>query len=288
MTHTPTPPPSPGKPDLPSHSDPQSSATDFSTLSGAGRCTLVGAGPGDPELLTLKALKAIQAATLLLVDDLVSDAIVALATPGARVVHVGKRGGCQSTPQAFIEKLAIMAVHEGETVVRLKGGDPFVFGRGGEELEHLQAAGIRVDVVNGITAGLAAATSLGVPLTHREHAHGVVFITGHAKPGDSGTDWRALAATAHSARLTLVIYMGVSGARRIQDELLSGLPAHTPVAIIQNASLATQRQAVCTLGELQRTLEREDLASPSVIVVGDVLQGLLALQQPVSQQSLRA
>jgi uroporphyrin-III C-methyltransferase len=283
MTHTPTPPPSPGKPDLPTHSDRQLSATDFSALSGAGRCTLVGAGPGDPELLTLKALKAIQAATLLLVDDLVSDAIVALATPGARVVHVGKRGGCQSTPQAFIEKLTIMAVREGETVVRLKGGDPFVFGRGGEEMEHLQAAGIQVDIVNGITAGLAAATSLGVPLTHR-----VVFITGHAKPGDTGTDWRALAATAHSARLTLVIYMGVSGARRIQDELLSGLPAHTPVAVIQNASLPSQRQAVCTLGELQCTLEREDLTSPSVIVVGDVLQGLLALQQPLSQQSLRA
>ncbi|MBA3059741.1 MAG: uroporphyrinogen-III C-methyltransferase [Gammaproteobacteria bacterium] len=259
-----------------------------STLARAGRCTLVGAGPGDPELLTLKALKAIQAATLLLVDDLVSDAIVALAAPGARVVHVGKRGGCQSTPQAFIEKLTVMAVQEGETVVRLKGGDPFVFGRGGEETEHLRAAGIQVEVVNGITAGLAAVTSLGVPLTHRDHAHGVVFITGHAKPGDSGTDWRALAATAHSARLTLVIYMGISGARHIQDELLCGLPAHTPVAVIQNASLPQQRQAVCTLGELQPTLEREHLSSPSVIVVGDVLQGLLALQQPLSQQALRA
>ncbi len=288
MTHTTTPQAGPGKRDLPTHSDRQLSATDFSALSGAGRCTLVGAGPGDPELLTLKALKAIQAATLLLVDDLVSDAIVALAAPGARVVHVGKRGGCQSTPQAFIEKLTIMAVREGETVVRLKGGDPFVFGRGGEETEHLRAAGIQVEVVNGITAGLAAVTSLGVPLTHRDHAHGVVFITGHAKPGDSGIDWRALAATAHSARLTLVIYMGVSGARHIQDELLCGLPAHTPVAVIQNASLPQQRQAICTLGELQQTLEREQLSSPSVIVVGNVLQGLLALQQPLSRQSRRA
>ena len=288
MTHTTTPPPGPGQHPLPAHAQHSLPARGISALSGAGRCTLVGAGPGDPELLTIKALKAIQAATLLLVDDLVSDAIVALALPGAHIVHVGKRGGCQSTPQAFIEKLTIMAVHEGETVVRLKGGDPFVFGRGGEETEHLRAAGIQVEVVNGITAGLAAATSLGVPLTHREHAHGVVFITGHAKPGDSGTDWRALAATAHSARLTLVIYMGVSGARHIQDELLSGLPAHTPVAVIQNASLPQQRHAVCTLGELQSTLEREKLASPSVIVVGDVLQGLLALRQPLSQQSLRA
>ena len=245
-----------------------------------GSCTLVGAGPGDPELLTIKALKAIQRATMLLVDDLVSDAIVALASPTARVIHVGKRGGCKSTPQAFIEKLTIMAVREGEIVVRLKGGDPFVFGRGGEEVAHLRAAGITVNVVNGITAGLAAMTSLGVPLTHREHAHGVVFVTGHAKPGDAGTDWKALAATAHSARLTLVIYMGVSGAKSIQDQLLTGLPAGTPVATIQNATLAHQRHAVCTLGELHTTIAQHQLASPSVIVVGDVLQGLLALQQP--------
>ncbi|MEP6965239.1 MAG: uroporphyrinogen-III C-methyltransferase, partial [Polaromonas sp.] len=206
-----------------------------------GKVTLVGAGPGDPELLTLKALKAIQQATVLFVDDLVNDEIVAFAAPGARVVYVGKRGGCKSTPQTFIEKLMLTAAREGENVVRLKGGDPFIFGRGGEEVEHLQAAGITVEVVNGITSGLAAVTSLGVPLTHRQHAHGVVFVTGHAKPGDSGTDWRALAATAHSARLTLVIYMGVSGAERIQNELLVGLPAATPVAVIQNASLPGQR-----------------------------------------------
>jgi len=249
------------------------------SMSSQGSCTLVGAGPGDPELLTIKAVKAIQVATVLLVDDLVSEAIVALASPTARIIHVGKRGGCKSTPQAFIEKLILMAVREGETVVRLKGGDPFVFGRGGEEVEHLQAAGVRVTVVNGITAGLAAVTSLGVPLTHREHAHGVVFITGHAKPGSMGTDWKVLAATAHSARLTLVIYMGVSGAHSIQDQLLTGLPADTPVAIIQNASLTSQRHAVCTLAELQRTITREKLMSPSVIVVGDVLQGTLALQQ---------
>jgi uroporphyrin-III C-methyltransferase len=242
-----------------------------------GTCTLVGAGPGDPELLTLKALKAIQDATLLLVDDLVSDAIVAFAAPSARVVYVGKRGGCQSTPQAFIEKLMVSAVQDGERVVRLKGGDPFIFGRGGEEMAHLEAAGITVGVVNGITAGLAAVTALGVPLTHREHAHGVVFVTGHAKPGDAGTDWPALAATARQARLTLVIYMGVSSAARIQQALLQGLPSQTPVAIIQHASLPEQRHAVCTLAELHYTLTAAQLGSPSVIVVGDVLQGLLAL-----------
>lgn len=246
-----------------------------------GKVTLVGAGPGDPELLTLKALKAIQRATVLLVDDLVSDEIVAFAQPGARIVYVGKRGGCKSTPQAFIEKLMLMAAREGEDVVRLKGGDPFIFGRGGEEVEHLREAGIEVDVVNGITSGLAAVTSLGVPLTHRQHAHGVVFVTGHAKPGDSGTDWRALAATAHSARLTLVIYMGVSGAERIQDELLSGLPAATPVAVIQNASLATQRHITTTLGALGAAIREAGMASPSVIVVGDVISGVaLAAAHP--------
>ncbi len=244
-----------------------------------GTCTLVGAGPGDPELLTLKALKAIQAATVLLVDDLVSDEVIAHAAPTARIVHVGKRGGCKSTPQAFIEKLMVMAVNEGEKVVRLKGGDPFIFGRGGEEVEHLRAAGIEVTVINGITAGLAGMTLLGTPLTHREHAHGVIFVTGHAKPGDAGTDWRQLAATARAAKLTLVIYMGVSSAQHIQDELLTGLPASTPVVVIQHVSLPCQRHALTTLGELHATIEREQLGSPSVIVIGDVVSGVAAATQ---------
>jgi uroporphyrin-III C-methyltransferase len=239
-----------------------------------GKVTLVGAGPGDPELLTLKALKAIQAATVLLVDDLVSPEVVAHAAPSARIVYVGKRGGCKSTPQAFIEKLMLMAAREGETVVRLKGGDPFIFGRGGEEMEHLRAAGVAVEIVNGITSGLAAATSLGVPLTHRDHAQGVIFLTGHAQKGASLPDWRMLAATAREARLTLVIYMGVSSAAHIQQDLLTGLPATTPVAIVQRASQPDQRHAVTTLGELAATIAAEGLASPSVIVVGDVVRGV--------------
>ena len=242
-----------------------------------GKCALVGAGPGDPELLTLKALKAIQNATVLFVDDLVNPEIVAFANPAARIIYVGKRGGCKSTPQAFIEKLIIMAVKEGDNVVRLKGGDPFIFGRGGEEIEALQAAGIEVTVVNGITSGLAALTSLNVPLTHRDTAHGVVFVTGHAKPGDAGCDWALLATTAAKAKLTLVIYMGVSSSQHIQTELLQGLAASTPVAIIQNASLPNQRHAVCTLDTLRKTIEGDHLQSPSVIVVGDVLQGLAAV-----------
>jgi uroporphyrin-III C-methyltransferase len=255
---------------------PTSSGADRPHLGTGGQCTLVGAGPGDPELLTLKALKAIQAATVLLVDDLVSDAIVAHASPTARIVYVGKRGGCKSTPQAFIEKLMLMAVNEGENVVRLKGGDPFIFGRGGEEVEHLRTAGVPVTVINGITSGLAGLTSLGAPLTHRDYAHGVVFVTGHAKPGDTGTDWPTLARTARDAKLTLVIYMGVSGSASIEQQLLTGLPAETPVAIIQHATLPQQRHAVTTLDQLHTTIVREGLGSPSIIVVGDVVQGVAA------------
>ena len=249
------------------------------TASASGTCTLVGAGPGDPELLTLKAVKAIQAATVLLVDDLVNDEILKHASPYARIVHVGKRGGCKSTPQAFIGKLMENAVNEGETVVRLKGGDPFIFGRGGEEVEQLREVGIEVTVLNGITSGLAAISSLGAPLTHREHAHGVVFVTGHAKAGDSGTDWRQLAATARDAKLTLVIYMGVSGADNIQNELLTGLPAETPVAIIENATLPQQRQALTRLDCLTLTLRETGLTSPSILVVGNVVQACAQIFQ---------
>ena len=239
-----------------------------------GTCTLVGAGPGDPELLTLKALKAIKASTVLLVDDLVSADIVTLAPPGARILHVGKRGGCRSTPQTFIEQLMISEVRRGEHVVRLKGGDPFVFGRGGEEVERLRDAGIQVRVVNGITAGLAAASSLQLPLTHREHAHGVVFVTGHTKLGDQGVDWSTLAATAYSAKLTLVIYMGVSNISQIRQELLTGLPANTAVTVIQNVSLPTQKHLVSTLDSVANDIARTRLCSPAIIVVGEVNSAL--------------
>jgi len=264
----------------------RSSFMSISNLS-PGLVTLVGAGPGDPELLTLKAVKSIQAATVLLVDDLVNDEVLLHANPHARIVHVGKRGGCASTPQSFIEKLMISEAQRGEQVVRLKGGDPFIFGRGGEEVEALEAAGIRVQVVNGITSGLAAMGSINVPLTHREHAHGVVFVTGHAKPGDTGTDWRALAKTAAQAKLTLVIYMGVSGAARIQAELLHGLAQNTSVAIIQNASLSNERHVACTLDHLHETLIKERLGSPSVIVIGQVLTAF-ANQLALEAQTMAA
>ncbi|WP_415205656.1 uroporphyrinogen-III C-methyltransferase [Pseudorhodoferax sp.] len=252
------------------------------TPSPRGSCTLVGAGPGDPELLTIKAVKAIRAATVLLVDDLVHDDVLAWARPDARIVHVGKRGGCKSTPQAFIEKLMIAAVREGEQVVRLKGGDPFIFGRGGEEVEHLRAAGIDCQVVNGITAGLAAVTALGVPLTHRDHAHGVVFMTGHAKPGHQPTDWPLVGASVRTLGLTLVVYMGIGRVADLQQGLLQSLPATTPVAVVKNASLAHQQHCVTTLAALQHAIVRNELGSPAVIVVGDVVRGVQCLSSASS------
>ena len=243
------------------------------------RCALVGAGPGDPELLTLKAVRAIRAATVLLVDDLVSDGVLRFARKSARIVHVGKRGGCTSTPQAFIERLMITEARNGERVVRLKGGDPFVFGRGGEEAQALRAHGIEVDVVNGITSGLAAATALGVPLTHRDHAHGVVFVTGHSRRDGAPLDWATLGAAAAQG-LTLVVYMGVAQAAALQAGLLRALPASTPLAVVQHASLPQQRQVLASLGTLCETLARERLGSPAIIIVGDVLRGALAVAMP--------
>ncbi|MEY4442914.1 MAG: hypothetical protein RL442_1914, partial [Pseudomonadota bacterium] len=193
---------------------------------------LVGAGPGDPELLTIKAVKALQQASVILVDDLVSPQVLdAYANPQARIVRVGKRGGCRSTPQAFIERLMVRSARRGERVVRLKGGDPFIFGRGGEEVEHLQAAGLEVQVVNGITAGLAAVSSLNTPLTHRDHAHGVIFVTGHAREQGERLDWAELGRSANSLRLTLVVYMGMQGLEHIAAELQQGLPLHTPALV---------------------------------------------------------
>jgi uroporphyrin-III C-methyltransferase len=245
----------------------------------AGTVCLVGAGPGDPELLTVKAIRAIRRASVLLVDDLVGDGVLRYVRRSARIVHVGKRGGCRSTPQAFIEKLMIAQARRGETVVRLKGGDPFVFGRGGEEAQRLREAGIDVEVVNGITSGLAAATALGVPWTHRDHAHGVLLVTGHARAGGAAPDWATIGAAAAQG-ITIVVYMGVAQAAAIQAGLLMALPAATPAAIVERASLPGQRRVVTLLGDLVATLEREALGSPAVLIVGDVLHAMRALEAP--------
>lgn len=239
------------------------------TSSRPGRVSLVGAGPGDPELLTLKAAKAIAAADVILVDDLVHPDVLGHARPDARIVPVGKRGGCKSTPQSFIERLLVQEARAGHRVVRLKGGDPMIFGRGGEECATLRGQGIEVEVINGISSGLAAATAIGVPLTHREHAHGVVFVTGHAAAEGGEVDWAALAATG----LTLVVYMGVARAGEIQARLLSaGLAATLPVAVVQSASTPAQRALVTTLACFVGDMQAAGLGSPAVIVIGDVVR----------------
>jgi uroporphyrin-III C-methyltransferase len=233
-----------------------------------GRVILVGAGPGDPELLTLKAARMLRGADLILHDDLVTDGVLAFANPRARVIAIGKRGGCPSTPQAFIEQLMIREARAGAVVVRLKGGDPFVFGRGGEEIAALRAAGIDVEVVNGITAGLAAPAAIGVPLTHRWHAHGVAFVTGHGVQGvDASIDWEAMARSG----LTLVVYMGIANASSIRARLLdAGMMAKTPVAIVANATRHDQRAAVATLDNFVDVAHDVGIASPAIIVIGDV------------------
>lgn len=242
----------------------------------SGRVTLVGAGPGDPELLTFKAARAIGRATVLLIDDLISEGVLAFASASARIVHVGKRGGCKSTPQAFIDRLMLAEALNGEEVVRLKGGDPFMFGRGGEEAERLRAHGIGVDVVGGITSGMAAAAALGVPLTHREHAHGVIFVTGHARAEGSTLDWPTLGAAAAQG-LTLVIYMGVSSIDDLARGLLQSLPGATPAAVVQHASLPQQRTLHATLNALAAAVHDERIGSPAIVIVGDVLHGLQQL-----------
>ncbi|GIZ51266.1 uroporphyrinogen-III C-methyltransferase [Noviherbaspirillum aridicola] len=238
-------------------------------ISPTGRVILVGAGPGDPDLLTIKAVKAIHAADVLLVDDLVNPDILAHASPSARIVHVGKRGGCQSTPQAFIERLMIAEARDGRCVVRLKGGDPFIFGRGGEERAHLLQAGIAVEVINGISSGLAAPAAIGVPLTQRDVSQGVIFVTGHGKHEGATPDWHSLA----RLDMTLVIYMGVARCAEIQSALLAGgKRADTPVAVVRAATTADQAQLITTLGELPQALVRSALGSPSIIIVGEVVR----------------
>ncbi len=244
----------------------------------SGDVALVGAGPGDAELLTRKALRAIRRATVVLADDLVSDAVLRFVRRSARIVHVGKRGGCASTPQAFIEKLMAAEALKGERVVRLKGGDPFIFGRGGEEAERLRAQGIEVEIVNGITSGLAAATALGAPLTHREHAHGVIFVTAHAREGGTPLDWPTLGAAAAQG-LTLVVYMGMAAIDSVQNGLLATLPGQTPAAVVHSVSLPQERHAVCTLATLAATTRAQALTSPSIIVIGNVLQGLQTIER---------
>lgn len=231
-----------------------------------GKVYLIGAGPGDPELMTLKAVRLLHTADVVLIDDLVNRAVLDHARSDARIIEVGKRGGCQSTPQPFIHRQMISEARAGKVVARLKGGDPFMFGRGGEEVEALRAAGIAVEIISGVTSGIAVPATLGIPVTHRDWAPGVTFVTGHTRDGNS-VNWAALAA----ARTTLVIYMGIKNLPEIVTQLMeAGLPATTPAAVIQNGTLAAQRQIKSNLGNLQAATRQAGLGSPAIMVIGEV------------------
>jgi uroporphyrin-III C-methyltransferase len=259
-------------------------------MNSSARVWLIGAGPGDIELMTLKAVRALAEADVVLVDDLVNPEVLKFARADAFVKHVGKRGGHPSTPQAVIIEEMLAHVRAGRVVARLKGGDPFVFGRGGEEVEALRAAGVKVEVVSGITAGIAAPASVGIPVTHRDHTMGVVFITGHgarreassevspevspeASPevspdaGSAEPDWAALVAT----RMTLVVYMGVRRLADIVSALLAaGLDPATPAAVIERATRPGQRHLRAPVARLPEAVERAKIAAPAIVVIGSV------------------
>ena len=236
----------------------------------SGKVWLIGAGPGDPELLTLKAARILGSADVILLDALVNRAVLAHSRTGARIIEVGKRGGCKSTPQAFIERLMIRCARSGKIVARLKGGDPFVFGRGGEEVLALEAAGVSVEIISGITAGIAAPAAVGIPVTHRGLARGVTLVTGHTLEG-VGPDWKALAALSLAAGTTLVIYMGMKGLAATCGQLVrAGLDATTPAAAIQSGTCAGQQHVTATLATLAADVASAGLASPAIIVIGAV------------------
>jgi uroporphyrin-III C-methyltransferase/precorrin-2 dehydrogenase/sirohydrochlorin ferrochelatase len=250
-------------------------ATTSTAPRAAGEVCLVGAGPGDPELLTLKALRALHDADVILHDRLVSAAVLDLARRDATRICVGKGAGKFGTTQEEINALLIEHARQGKRVVRLKGGDPFVFGRGGEELQALAAAQINFSVVPGITAALGAAAYAGIPLTHRDHAQSVTFVTGHAQDDSVEPDWRALGASGSTA----VFYMGLARLDHIVQKLLAhGAPGTRPAAIIAQATTARQRVITATIATIREAGSRANLQSPALLVVGDVvaLQSTLA------------
>ena len=233
-----------------------------------GRVYLVGAGPGEPDLLTLRAFKLIQEADVVLYDNLVSKEIVALIPSGAELIFVGKSLNNHTMPQETINELLVRLAREGRSVLRLKGGDPFIFGRGGEEIETLSENGIQFEVVPGITAATGVAAYAGIPLTHRDHAQSCVFVTGHIKEGVVELDWTQLA----RPHQTVVVYMGSQGLQMICAQLsIHGLSAETPAAIVQQGTTLNQRVVVGTLQTLHEKAKAAELKAPTLIIVGGVV-----------------
>lgn len=243
---------------------------------GIGAVWLVGAGPGDPDLLTIRALRVLQAAEVVVHDGLVSDEILALAPLAARRISVAKRKSRHSYSQAEINRLLVAFALQGLTVVRLKGGDPFIFGRGGEELEACRAAGVECRIVPGVTAALAASANAGAPLTHRGSAQAVTFVTGHAAQGsEPDLDWASLA----RANQTVVIYMGLSQAAPIAARLTAaGRAGSTPALIVENASRADERRIVTTLAGLAEAAS--GLSGPALLIVGEAMALATSSERP--------
>ena len=233
-----------------------------------GRVILVGAGPGDPDLLTVKAVLALQSADVVVHDGLVDPRVLDLAPPAAQRISVAKRRARHTLPQEAINALIVAHVKTGAIVVRLKGGDPFVFGRGGEEVEAVRAAGLPVEVVPGVSAALGCAAEAMLPLTHRDWSSAVSFVAGQCK-GLSEQDWSGLAGKGR----TLVIYMGVATAEAIADKLMAdGVAPDMPVAVLERGTLKGSRALKTLLADLGPMVTREDVQSPAVIVVGEVVE----------------
>jgi uroporphyrin-III C-methyltransferase/precorrin-2 dehydrogenase/sirohydrochlorin ferrochelatase len=247
----------------------------------------VGGGPGNPELLTLRALRVLQAADVVLYDHLVAPAIVELARPAAERIYVGKERDNHALEQRKINALMLRLARQGKQVVRLKGGDPYIFGRGGEEIAALAGHGIPFEVVPGITAASGVAAYAGIPLTHRDFAQSCVFVTGHCKDGTLDLDWDALA----RPRQTLAIYMGVHGLATLCRQLLRhGRAEATPAAIVEQGTTARQRVITGSLGTLASLAEKARVRPPALVIVGEVvrLRSRLSWFHPQSESSARS
>jgi uroporphyrin-III C-methyltransferase len=236
-----------------------------------GKVYLVGAGPGDPGLLTLKGKILLESADVVIYDALVSPEILAMISPHAEQIDAGKRMGRHSLLQNETTELLIAKARAHAVIVRLKGGDPFIFGRGGEEMEDLVAAGISVEVVPGVTSGIAAPAYAGIPLTHRNYSSSVIFVTGHEMAGKyrPGVNWSAISQSAE----TIVVYMGVHNLDRITHELITaGLAGDTPIALVRWGTTPKQQELVATLATVVAAVETNEFSAPSIAVIGNVVK----------------